>query len=235
LTKDEYKPKVLVGCPTSDYKKYCLKEYVDSVTNLTYTNYDILLVDNSEDSGYFDLIRSFNVPVKRIKYREKARERIVSSRNILVKELLINNYDYFLSLEQDVIPPKDVIERLLQHDKKVVAGVYPLIHVVHGKKVLKSSIWMNYDPKTKLMYRVKNKYILENPSLFEISTSGLGCVLIHKDVFKKIKFRYDSDTEGFDDVFFSKDLRDNKIPLYADFGVLCNHLLGGVEWDDIKK
>ena len=152
-----------MGCPTSDYKKYCLKEYVDSINNLTYTNYDILLVDNSEDSAYFDLIESFNVPVKRIRYEERARDRIVKSRNLLIKEL-INGYDYFLSLEQDVIPPKDVIERLLQHDKKVVAGVYPLIHVIHGKKVLKSSIWMNYNSETKLMYRVKNKYILENPN-----------------------------------------------------------------------
>jgi len=41
-------PKILLGCPTSDYKEYCLKEYVKSVKTLDYPCYDILLVDNSK-------------------------------------------------------------------------------------------------------------------------------------------------------------------------------------------
>ena len=228
-------PKVLVGCPTSDYKNYCLDEYINSIKNLTYSNYDILIVDNSKTKDYYRLIKSFNIPIKRIKYRKRARDRIIESRNLIVDEVLGGDYDYFLSLEQDVIPPKDVIEKLLRHKKKVVSGVYPLLTKINGKKILKSSIWMNYDPKTKMMYRVKNKFILENPSLFKISTSGLGCIMIHNEVLKKIKFRYDKSQDGFDDVFFSKDLRENNISLYSDFSVLCRHLLGGEEWENIKK
>jgi len=228
-------PKVLVGCPTSNHKSYCLSKYIESINNLTYKNYDILLVDNSESDEYYNLIKSYDIPVKRINFLKKARERIIKSRNVIVEEVLKNDYDYFLSLEQDVIPPKDIIEKLLRHKKKVVAGVYPLVHSINGKKIMKSSIWANYNPKTKLMFRVKNDFIINNPFLFEISASGLGCVLIHKIVFDNIRFRYDSNTEGFDDVFFSKDLRDNGILIYADFGILCRHLLGGKEWKDIEK
>ncbi len=228
-------PKVLVGCPTSDHKSYCLEKYVDAIKNLSYPNYDILIIDNSEKEDYYNLIKSFEISVKRIKYLPKARDRIIKSRNLLINETIDKQYDYFLSLEQDVIPPKDVIEKLLKHKKLVIAGIYPLVHTINGKKVLKSSVWMNYDPKTKLMYRVKNNFILNNPYLFEISATGLGCVLIKREVFEKIKFRYDPNTEGFDDVFFSKDLRENNIKLYSDFGVLCKHLLGGTSWENIEK
>ena len=37
-------PKVLVGCPTSFHKDYCLKEYVVGLNKLTYKNKDILLI-----------------------------------------------------------------------------------------------------------------------------------------------------------------------------------------------
>ena len=85
------------------------------------------------------------------------------------------------------------------------------------------------------MHRVKNEYIMKNPVLMKIVASGLGCILIHKDVFKKIKFRYDKKTEGFDDVFFSKDLRDKNIEMYADLGVICKHLVKDWSWEGIKK
>ena len=34
-------PKVLVGCPTYDGKKYCLKEYAEALKKLTYDNFDV--------------------------------------------------------------------------------------------------------------------------------------------------------------------------------------------------
>ena len=36
----------------------------------------------------------------------------------------LEDYDYFLSLEQDVIPPKDIIEQMLKSEKKIITGVY---------------------------------------------------------------------------------------------------------------
>ena len=81
-------PKVLVGCPTSDYKSYCIEKYAESVKRLSYKNYDILIVDNSEKDGYFKRIKKLNLPVIRSKYFEGARDRIIESRNILRKKIL---------------------------------------------------------------------------------------------------------------------------------------------------
>ena len=55
------KPKILVGCPTSFHKEYCLNEYAKSVKELSYNNYDILLVDNSSDDNYLDKIKSYGL------------------------------------------------------------------------------------------------------------------------------------------------------------------------------
>ena len=118
-------PKVLVGCPTSHHKDYCLDRYVKSVNTLSYPNYDVLIVDNSETDEYYNKIKEKGLPVLRLeKYYEHARTRLTKSRNIIREKLLEGDYEYFLSLEQDVIPPRDIIETLLKSKKKVICGVY---------------------------------------------------------------------------------------------------------------
>ena len=117
-------PKVLVGCPTSEHKEYCLDKYLEGIKALTYSNFDFLLVDNSEDDRYYNQLKNKGVNVVRDKYYELARERVAKSRNILREKCLNEGYDYFFSLEQDVVPPIDVIERLLKHKKEIISGVY---------------------------------------------------------------------------------------------------------------
>jgi len=46
--------RILIGCPTSDYKEYSLKEYLEGIKNLTYKNFDLVLVDNSKNDYYFN-------------------------------------------------------------------------------------------------------------------------------------------------------------------------------------
>src|SRR3989344_246742 len=116
--------RVLVGCPTSFHKEYCLKEYAESIKSLAYKHYDILLVDNSPNDEYLQKIKSLGINAIKGPYNENARDRIVISRNILKEYAIKNNYEYLLSLEQDVMPPKDIIERLLGHNKKVISGIY---------------------------------------------------------------------------------------------------------------
>ena len=232
--KLKMKPKVLVGCPTSDYKDYCLNKYAESVKNLSYDNYDILLVDNSKTNEYSEKIKKLGLKVIKDKYTESARERIVNSRNILREYAIKNDYGYLLSLEQDVIPPRDIIERLLIHNKKVISGVYFAVNFYQGKHQLLPLIWVDFDEKNKKMFYV-DKIRLWSNKLIKIATCGLGCILIHKDILKKFKFRFDSNyKEGFDDMFFCKDLRENKIEIYADTSIKCKHLIKNWSWKNIK-
>lgn len=228
------KPKVLVGCPTSDYKAYCLDEYAKIIKNLSYDNYNILLVDNSKTNKYSERIKKLGLNVIKAPYFESARERIVISRNILREYAIKNNYDYLLSLEQDVIPPKDIIERLLESNKKIISGVYFAYNFYQGKHQLLPLIWVDFDEKTKKMFYLDKAKLWSN-EVVKITTCGLGCVLIHKEILKKFKFRYDSNyKEGFDDMFFCKDLREKKIEIYADTSIKCKHLIKDWSWKNIK-
>ncbi len=235
---DGFFTKLLVGCPTSFHKSYCLQEYLNGVKALTYPHYELVLVDNSPDTSYYDLLESKDVTVFKTPYSaETARERIVISRNMLRQYILENDYDYFLSLEQDVIPPPDVIERLLSHQKPVVSGVYYKDYVIKKGDTVTETIIMPLLFRRRLdnsFIQLLERDVLE-PALLSVDIAGLGCVLIHRDVLEKVSFRYEPDQIVFDDFWFCQDLAKEHIPLYADTRVKCKHLLRGMDWDTIKK
>jgi len=232
--------KVLVGCPTAETHKYCFKEYSETVKNLTFKNKKILLVDNSKTSNYFNYIKNNRINAIKASYSESARDRIVRSRNILREIVLKEDYDYFLSLEQDVIPPKDVIEKLLRHKKDVVSGVYfARIKSLKDKTVkLLPLLWAgkkgSYNPYT--MADIDINLIMED-NFIKVKYCGLGCLLISRKVLEKVKFRYDPKYTTFDDLHFCQDVRDNGFEIYADTSVKCKHLILNRpwSWDNIKK
>jgi len=226
--------KVLVGCPTSDHKEYCLDPYINSIKSLTYKN-DILLVDNSENKDYYKKIKEKGIPVIKDKYRETARDRIVHSRNILRRQVLDNGYDYLLSLEQDVIPPKNIIERLLAHKKDVISGVYykKIYITVKNKEYTKivPLLWKitKEDKEKKLITYITDEEL--QTSLLNIDMCGLGCLLIHRNVLEKIKFRYKKQEKAFDDTWFCKDAIKNNFKIYANPTLKCKHLIEGMNWN----
>jgi len=230
-------PRVLIGCPTSFHKEYALEQYAETIKSLNYNNYDILLVDNSSDDNYLDKIKSYGLNAIKGIYFEGALNRIIASRNILRKYTLDNNYDYLLSLEQDVLLKKDDLLKLVSHKKDVVSGVYFLHNIFDGKRILVPQAFNVLDEKKDdlpTMIPINEEEFLSN-KLIKIVSCGLGCVLIHKSVLKEINFRYENNV--FDDRFFCIDLYKKNIPIYCDTSVKCKHLILNREypWSKIKK
>jgi len=221
--------KVLVGCPVSDFHEYCTKEYVHAIKNLTYKNYDPLLVDNSQDDKFFNSIKD-QVACIRSEYSDSPYERVIRCRNILREKALKEGYDYFLSLEQDVIPPSNVIEMMLRQKKDLLTGVYFLPKQKGDKVELIATMWtLHPEDKTKKV-DISNDIIL-GKHLLKISLCGLGCILISRKVLEKIKFRHDpSIGDGIDDVFFCHDARQQGFEIYADTSIKCKHLIKGRNW-----
>jgi GT2 family glycosyltransferase len=220
--------KILIGCPTSDTHEYALKEYLHTIKNLTYKNYDILLIDNSQDDSYLKKLKETNLPATKSVWHKDARERIITSRNLLRQHVLDKGYDYFLSLEQDVIPPPDVLERLLQHKKRVITAIYfNYINAKEGTE-LAPVAWSKINIEKGERYFIKPSQL--NTGLIRIAVSGLGCILIHKSILEKVKFRYEQQHSAFDDVFFGLDCRKNNVSIYADTNLFCKHLLKNRPW-----
>lgn len=262
-------PKVLIGSPISDYHSYCTLQYLQGLKKLTYKDIDILLVDNSEKEDFYNklkkltnvkIIRAFN-DIKDIK------EKIVKSRNLILEYCLEKGYDYFFSLEQDVIPPKNVIERLLKCNKEIVSGVYfsefetsqgkissPLLYrlpTIEEENYIKENfekVKKNFDDKT-IKYLEANNYSIKDLEIpmteeevsfnyfMEVKMCGLGCLMIHKDVLNKVRFRIKPDDKAFDDYFFCMDARKNGFHIYADTSVKCLHLIKDRpwKWDEITS
>ena len=230
-------PKILVGCPTSEHKAYCLNKYADALKKLTYKNYDILLADNSEGDDYFKTIKEQGLPVIKSPYLPTARERIVHARNLLRQYALDHGYDYFFSLEQDVIPPNDILERLLQHGKTAIVGVYYMEYTVkrQGKPVGKKILPLLYTRKDEEHLAQLTIEAMQPPQLLPIAAAGLGCILIHRSVLEHISFSYVPEKLVFDDIWFCKDLEKQHVQLYADTSLQCLHLTREMDWDSITK
>lgn len=225
-------PKILVGCPTSNHKNYALERYAKGVKSLSYDNFDVLLVDNSRNDNYIKKIKSLDLPVAKGPYSDAARQRIIDSRNVLRQKVLDEGYDYFLSLEQDIIPPEDVIQKLLSHDKKIVTGVYFSYQTNNDVTLLVPLLWKRVS-KDEVRFMLEKEVV--EPKLMEVDACGVGCILIHRDVLQKVKFRYDKNDAGFDDVWFCKDAFDSGFKIFADTSVKCKHLIEGWSWKGIKK
>ena len=247
--------KVLVGSPVSRHHAYCTKEYLESIKNLSYPNYDILLVDNSETEEWYNQIKeSSGVKIVRHGYdKPTVKERMVACRNYLRSYALENGYDYFLDLDQDVIPPRDVIERLLSHKKDFVTGIYfNYFEKTKGnmKRMAVAYTWFAKDEEMEMqknpeklkheyptlysalvktnwdfskLMRPINEHEIKDGKLVKIRASGSGCMLVSRKALEAVAFR-DNKEGGFDDVLFCFDLRDKGFELFADCSVVCEHL-----------
>ena len=250
--------KILIGCPTSDHKRYCIQQYLEGVKNIDYDNYDFVLVDNSQANDYIREIESYGVKVVKSKYVEPARVRIMESRNLLRKMFLEGDYDYFFSLEQDVVPPKDVLKRLISQNKEVISGVYYNIFTnpQTGQQQMRPLVWVSPSeeeleeiklgkkgpvPQQKLLSgewkredmtaQLSVEEVRES-KLIEARMTGIGCMLIKRNVLEKIQFRHGEG--GFDDVYFCDDIISNGWKVMVDTSVKCEHLVQPGAWGKIK-
>ena len=230
-------PRILLGCPTAVAKADSLVSYFRGLNALTYPNIDIVIEDNSPTPEYAQHIlalgkeweakhpgHTFRV-IHSGHTSPRVRERIVQGRNKLRQIVLKEKYDYFFSLEQDIIPPKDVIEKLLAHQKEVVGGVF-YNKVNLGGKLQKTPVLMVYpnEESKKLKKAEWVGFTFLFPSrLVEVAGIGLGCILISRAALEKVSFRIVENDPAFDDMHFSIDLAKENIPMYADTGILCAH------------
>jgi len=228
--------KILIGSPTAAPYEYCLPDWAARVKELTYQNVTAVLVDNSETVDYTKAIKRLGIKaVKDPEFIKDSRLRLPHSRNILRQIALEEDYKYFLSLEQDVIPPVDVLEQLMSRKENIVTGVYYKyfnLQYHHQGKNIKTvkqlmPLLFGYIPGITTKMRFLSQQDVEAPAFFPIRFCGLGCILIHRDVLKKVKFRADASVNCHDDLWFCNDALHHGFKIYVDTKVKCKHMLSG--------
>lgn len=226
-------PKILIGCPVYKTKDYAMERFTKRVKELDYPNYDILMADNSRDDSYMKRLNELGLPAIKTKWYDSSRGRLCVARNELKKVVLEGGYDFFFSLESDVIPPKNIITELLQWGKQVIGGWYYIGKPNESRPCL-SRGWKKVE--------VKNGFVMSHlypfgkemakNRLMKTYLGSMGCMMIHREVLEKVKFRVCEQMSWHDDSFFFYDLDKLKIPVYVDTDMLVPHFQSG--WDGVN-
>lgn len=220
-------PNVFVGIVVADVKMYCIPQFIAALKKLSYPkkHLKIMFCDNSSDDTYENFVRSIEEADFEVAHVQRApytRQALVDSRNYLLNYFKEHKeYDYFFSLECDVIPPVDVIERLIADDKDIVSGVYLNGKVYQGVQPQADGnkhdthtwipmSWFWPDETAKEITVLRPMSVLEDmvPSrLFRVQSTGLGCLMIKREALNNFPgFRYERENVACDDMYFCIDI-----------------------------
>lgn len=197
-------PKILLGTYTYRGKHYAFPKFIETVQEIVQEysgEADVLIVDNSIGKEYASLIRLHcdNLDIKdkitvthMCKSGKTTREKQRRSQDILWEQTLLGNYDYLYLIESDVYPPKNSIEKLLRHKKKVVSGVYslqneevgPILCLMGYNRTPEGEYYWEPEANLKKLQKMCGEHPLK------VYACGLGCIMIHKEVLKTIRPEY---------------------------------------------
>ncbi|MFC1753527.1 glycosyltransferase family 2 protein [Thermoproteota archaeon] len=218
--------KILIGIPTYWKEEHCLKEFIEGLGKLTYEA-DILIVDNTDNDFYFDKLKTLKMKDRKLtilkdQYSDTRISRIISSRNMIRDHFLKSKYDYLFSLDSDILPPPDAIQKLIRADSDIASGVYLCRQVIEGQHHIQPVIYRPNDDGS--VITVTKDEVTPN-KLMAIAVCGMGCCLIKKEVMEKIEFRpFSQSKTGGEDVAFCTDARKNGFKIVANTEVKCDHM-----------
>ena len=215
--------KVLVACPTADVKEYCFSDWVNNAQNLTYPNYDVHVVDNSDNRDFYEKWREI-VSMSRVSplNYDSVKQVMAKSHDECRKKALEGGYDYLLHLESDIFPPNDIIEQLLNSNKKIIGATY---HIGVGEdSELMVQKMENFGNELRETFGLdKGDLSFVDGKVKKVFSCGIGCILIHKSVLKKFKFRYEKGATVHPDSFFFFDMDAIGETVYVDTNIYCKH------------
>lgn len=116
-----------------------------------------------------------------------------------VRELQKIDFEYLFGLEQDVLPPPDVLERLIEDDKDAISGVYFNSKVYADPNTGAQSqqfipmiwSWGNASVKEAEILVDTNIEYLTPSRVDQTAATGIGCILIKKDTLAHMISEFD--------------------------------------------
>jgi len=227
------KRKVLIGTPICTEKMYSWAKYVKAVKSLRVPDKDtianIYIVSTVEDEKIERFVYDEGFSYAYIKGGGRPMDKLVKARNTIFEYALNNDYDYVLFIDSDVIVPIDTIVKLLDEKKDIIGGFYPITTEVG----LPTPNAKYYVPGQKEYMDFPAEKI--DNDFHQVDLIGMGCTLISRQIYLKYSFRCERgeylDLERSEDMCFCEDLRKDRIPVYFDTGLICNHIISGNHWE----
>jgi len=226
-------PRVLVGCPTNVRKEYIFERYAERLKNLTYPNYEIVLADNSRLDDFKNKIESNGIKCLKTGWYEGSRARICEARNAIRNYFLENKFDFYLSVEADVIPPEDIIEKLLIWNKDIVGGWYYIGNPGISRPCIASE-WKEIGGEKEAQAPPAQVLMARN-RLMKVFLGSMGIMMIKRKVLEDIKFKVYEKLHHHDDTWFFFDAESKGYEVWIDTDLLIPHFQQYDQWKgDIK-
>jgi len=213
--------KILCGCPIYDWKCDVAKDYFDNLKQLSYP-LDFVFVDNSESADFSEwIIKTYGFNVLRSPCVGTTRLRQCIALNVLRDYFLSGDWTHLFLLESDLIPRKNIVELLLEHNKDCVAAPYllnkdkGLACVTERKFIANQGGWTHVFVKPGF---------LDGEFKRAPNGVGLGCVLIKRKVIEAVLFRaaaFHADTQ------FWEDVQKEGFEVFIDTGLMVRHYPNG--------
>lgn len=172
---------------------------------------------------------------------------VATARNRIAEKALKLETDWVLSVDNDVVVPKDALKKLLEDAKDVNLGFYAHRgpdNLYHGRTCI--CRLKDKDGKEYYHYPLESEYTADEmqgmadagETKIEIHGGGMGCALIRTEVFRKTEYpwydwvNYGDANRGMlsEDLYFCALCRASGIKIYTDVRVGCGHLLRHVQW-----
>jgi len=148
-----------------------------------------------------------------LEYELRGHSLVYDARESAAKHFLESDCDYLLFLDSDMVPPRDTIARLVEHDK-------PIVSALAFKRV------PNYEPCIfKTVAEGGSEIYRDYPKgLIEVAGVGMACTLIKREVFEKVPQPWFMPGKLGEDLAFCKRAAEARIPIYCDTELICGHV-----------
>lgn len=137
----------------------------------------------------------------------------------LIADWVVRGYDYLFSVDHDVTFKSDTLRNLLSHNKPIVSGIY--------RQRLPEQMIEIFDTNQNRMHITD----VLGHDLVQIGGCGFGCVLVKKEVFRKVgypQFEYhhaiDHNNTVSEDTDFCRKATRAGFTIWCDPAVLCGHI-----------
>ena len=187
-----FKPKVSVIMNCHNGQEF-LKESLVSVKNQTYKNWEIIFFDNNSSDNSKKILKNFSN--EKIKYFKSSKFlKLYNARNKAIEK---STGEYICFLDTDDIWAKDKLSQQINFIKKkriqILFSNYYILNTLKKSKLLRSK---NKLPSGKITQNLLNDYSI-----------GILTTIMHKNIFKKMKFNNKFEIIGDFDFFLRSSLK----------------------------
>jgi len=151
-------------------------------------------------------------------YLESRGLSLTTNRTKLVEMALKTDATHFFFLDDDVMPPPDIIPALLATGQPLACGLYM---AKKSKDTRGLAAWMHVNGGyASIDLKQEARYA-------QVDVTGLGCVMIHRSIFEKLSkpwFVWEPDGVSEDFFFFEKVAKELDVKPMADMTMHCLHI-----------